>query len=85
MGAYYQYCTEGGHPRRSGRLGKQGAGRGGCRECRNKPLKLIMKGKGSEKWIKDDRLGNRGVGVYAGSVGGIFGLFRCRTNGYGLR
>ena len=46
MGAYYQYCTEGGHPRRSGRLGNQGAGRGGCRECRNKPLKLIMKGKG---------------------------------------
>ena len=26
-----------------------------------------------------------GIGVYAGSVGGIFGLFRCRTNGYGLR
>ena len=25
---------------------EQGAGRGGCRECRNKPLKLIMKGKG---------------------------------------
>ncbi len=84
MGAYYQYCTEGGHPRRSGRLGKQGAGRGGCRECRNKPLKLIMKGKGVV--LKSGlKMIDWGIGVYAGSVGGIFGLFRCRTNGYGLR